>query len=101
MQLVRDISQVVFDGVLAYHQSLRQLAIRSNALHKEVQHLAFAIRQLRRPIGGRWRCRRGTRELAQELSGETRRESRFAAGDTLEQTEKLVGVEVLEQIALR
>ena len=45
VELRQNIAQVVFHRVLADDQSLRQLAIRRDPLHEQLQHVALTIGQ--------------------------------------------------------
>ena len=48
VQFVKDVSQVVFDGVLTHDQAFGELAVAGYALHEQIQHFPFALGERRR-----------------------------------------------------
>src|SRR5829696_4369192 len=43
VELVEDVADVELDGVLAHAQLLRQLAVRGDAAHEQLEHLPLAV----------------------------------------------------------
>ena len=47
VQFVENVAEVRFDCVLGDHQSLGELAVAGDALHEQVKHFAFPLRECR------------------------------------------------------
>src|SRR5437773_4762567 len=70
VQFVQDVAEVIFDCVLGDHQSLGELAVAGDALHEQVEHFAFPLREYGQAFEHVW-GRSGcgvTSELTQKLA---------------------------------
>ncbi len=101
VQLVEQMADVELDGVLAHSELLGELAVGGHALDQQLEDLPLALGQ-GVGVGRRRRGRRLGRagEFLEQLAGDRRRQGGLAALGALEQSEEILGVEVLEQVAL-
>src|SRR5581483_11495081 len=85
--------------VLGNHESLGELAVRRDTLHKQAKHFAFTLGERLRVVAFR-SGRLWPGKLTKQLARETRRQRWLTAGGCFEHGEQRVRLKILKEVAL-